>query len=78
MSEETPSAPTTVALSSPPARRLHPCAPLRPPHPAFTHGRGLSCRPHTHRHRPGEHGLVKRTVAVFHPENLAILNVLFS
>ena len=49
----------------PTASRLHP-------------GRGLSCGPHTLRRRPGEHGLVKRAVAVFHPENLAILNVLFS
>lgn len=71
MSEEIPSA---TRPERPPPRRLHPCARLWPQHPAFTHRRGLSCGPHMRRHRPWEHGLAKRAVAVFHPENLAILN----
>ena len=74
MSEETPSATRHHCSECPPPRRLHLCAPWWPQHPAFTHGRGLSCRPHMLQHRPWEHGLAKRAVAVFHPENLATLN----
>ena len=40
MSEETPSHPTTVALSTTPRPASAPMCPLSPPHPAFTPGAG--------------------------------------
>ena len=79
MSEETPSHPTTVALSTP-----------HPPPGDCTHVPAAATASRLHPRAQAElrtahasasawgDGLVKRTVAVFHPKNLARLNVLFS